>query len=304
MPESVFSHIEPFLPEIPYVSLDGWGEPLTDPNIFRRTRICHDAGCRTQFATNATLLKEEKLADLFESGLDILMVSIDGASKATYETIRRGADFDQVIDNVRSVIKARNLGGFTKPEVAFIYTLTRTNKDETATFASMAAELQVDWIIVKQLDVLGKEADLTETLVYDDCSEILASVKDALRGTATKLDPFSKFYLGKFEVEKKCFANATHTAFVSWQGDVSPCCSLGHPVPRLTKSDCSGDGRVANCFLSFGNVCRERLDEIWNKDSYRKFRKTLAAGSVPKACKGCNLIQGGGSTSLPGLFTR
>lgn len=290
MPDSVFASIEPFFTQISKVALDGWGEPLTDPDIFRRTRICHDAGCYTQFATNATLLTEDKLPDLFESGLDLLLVSIDGAFKETYETIRLGADFDQVIDNVRSVVKARGLRGSTKPEVTLVYTLTRTNKDETTEFASLAAGLQADSIIIKQLDVFGKETDLAETLVYEDCSEILADVKGALLGTATRLDPFSRLYLGESKLEKGCLANVPHTAFVSWQGDVSPCCNLGHRVPRLTRAGENAERYVADSFLSFGNVCLEGLDHVWNKDSYRKFRRTLAAGSLPEPCKGCNLI--------------
>jgi len=47
MSDLVFSHLESFLPEIPRIALDGWGEPLTDPKIFQRIHICHEAGCYT-----------------------------------------------------------------------------------------------------------------------------------------------------------------------------------------------------------------------------------------------------------------
>ena len=290
MADSVFSQLKPFLAEVPRVALDGWGEPLTDPKIFERTRICHDTGCYTQFATNATLLTEKNVPNLLDSGLDLLLVSVDGASKETFESIRRGADFDQVIGNVRSVIAARNLNGLKKPAVSLIYTLTRANKHEAVTFAKMAAKLQVDSICIKQLDVWAKEADLRETVAEEDCSTILAGVEDCLRDKLTKLEPVSKWYMRGVRLNGNCYGNSAHAAFISWQGDVSPCCNLGHRGQRLIKSANGQHSSTVNSFFSFGNISREGLDRIWNKESYRSLRKSIAAGSVPQQCVGCNLI--------------
>ncbi|MBI5211979.1 MAG: radical SAM protein [Nitrospirae bacterium] len=57
--------------------------------------------------TNGLLLDEEMSAALIESGLDLIIFSIDGNSKATYEQVRKGGDFDRMLSNVYGFLKMR-----------------------------------------------------------------------------------------------------------------------------------------------------------------------------------------------------
>jgi len=73
----------------------------------------------TGFATNATHLTRKKSKELLESGLDTLIVSLDGIKKETHESIRR-VNFHKVMKNVLDFIDVRNASGRTKVIVRMI----------------------------------------------------------------------------------------------------------------------------------------------------------------------------------------
>ncbi len=84
-----------------FVWLAGLGEPMMSKHFIEMIRRCKDAGIATGASTNGTFLNPTWQQRLLDIGLDLLIVSFDGANKETYENIRVGADFDKVCTNVR-----------------------------------------------------------------------------------------------------------------------------------------------------------------------------------------------------------
>ena len=76
------------------------GESLLHSNIFEMIKYAKMKNIFTRLHTNATLLTEEKSYLLLNSGLDFLSFSFDGYEKKIYENIRRGADFNETLDNI------------------------------------------------------------------------------------------------------------------------------------------------------------------------------------------------------------
>src|SRR5437773_954544 len=70
---------------------------LSDDLAERRVR-----GVAMGLSTNATYLDHRKGKVLLESGLDFLVISMDGASPDTYDRIRVGGDFATTVKNVRA----------------------------------------------------------------------------------------------------------------------------------------------------------------------------------------------------------
>ena len=69
----------------------GLGEPLLDKKLFQKIRYAKEKGFRnTAIATNADFLDSETIGELLESGLDTVILSIDGSTKETHEGIRVG----------------------------------------------------------------------------------------------------------------------------------------------------------------------------------------------------------------------
>src|SRR2546426_8880924 len=82
-----------------HMMLIGLGEPFTDPQIFERIEFCHRHSISTLLSTNGTFLDEKIAARLLAGPLDQITLSLDGASKETFEFYRKGAKFEKVRDN-------------------------------------------------------------------------------------------------------------------------------------------------------------------------------------------------------------
>ncbi|MGM7693070.1 radical SAM protein [Staphylococcus saprophyticus] len=85
------------------------GEPMLNKDIFEMIRYAKDNGIiDVKMNTNATLMNERKARKLLESGLDNLVFSVDSPHKEEFEKIRRGANFDKIIRNIKNFNKIRS----------------------------------------------------------------------------------------------------------------------------------------------------------------------------------------------------
>ncbi len=96
-------------PETFFMSLQGGGEPLLHPELFDFLAYLHEkkTDIRSQLSTNGTLLTEEKSIQLLKSGLTEIFFSVDGATRETFETLRAGAKFDEVLANVNRFLELK-----------------------------------------------------------------------------------------------------------------------------------------------------------------------------------------------------
>jgi radical SAM protein with 4Fe4S-binding SPASM domain len=94
------------------------GEPLLDKLLEERIRIAKAAGIKVvNFATNGTLLTQPRAKSLIGSGLDRIVIDVDGMDKDSYEKIRRGSNYDGVIANVENLIAVKHEIGSARPEI-------------------------------------------------------------------------------------------------------------------------------------------------------------------------------------------
>ncbi len=106
--EKLAAELAPHRDWVEQVCLNRDGEPTLDKNLDARVKLLKDAGVKkVTFATNGQLMTEEFVIKLCEAGLDDIMVSIDGATKETFEKIRVRLDFETVKNNTLNLIKLR-----------------------------------------------------------------------------------------------------------------------------------------------------------------------------------------------------
>ena len=109
------------------IHLHNFGEPLTDRLIFERIEYAAKKGIKTKIFSNLALLDREKARLLVKSGLTNIKVSIDGNSKETFEAIRRGLDFDRVVENINTLLEARKTLNSKTPGVGLVFVETEKN---------------------------------------------------------------------------------------------------------------------------------------------------------------------------------
>ncbi|MDP2939650.1 MAG: radical SAM protein [Candidatus Omnitrophota bacterium] len=90
-----------------FVWLQDLGEPFLHKDIFSMIEYCREKGIRTGISTNATIMNQDIIDGIAVSGLDYLMFGFDGASKQTYERVRLGACYEEVVNNIKKFIKTK-----------------------------------------------------------------------------------------------------------------------------------------------------------------------------------------------------
>lgn len=71
------------------------------------------------FFTNGLLLNDKHIDAIIQYGVTQLCISIDGATPATYNSIRRDGDFEHLISNVKRFIARRDAMRSPTPRVRF-----------------------------------------------------------------------------------------------------------------------------------------------------------------------------------------
>lgn len=113
------------------VNLNASGEPLFNEDLTAMVRYAKQKGVADiMFHTNATRLYRKISEELISSGLNRLIVSFDSPVKEHYESIRKGARFEEVADNVNRFIRMRNEMGKAIPQVRINMVVMKENFDE------------------------------------------------------------------------------------------------------------------------------------------------------------------------------
>lgn len=119
----------------PSLCLNSTEEPLLNPKILERIRRAKDAGfIDTMMNTNGTHLDEEMAVGIVESGLVRLLIGIDGFSRQTYESIRVGASYDDVVGNIERFLRIREKMGKSLPVVRLSFVVNDINQHEMTDF--------------------------------------------------------------------------------------------------------------------------------------------------------------------------
>jgi radical SAM protein with 4Fe4S-binding SPASM domain len=100
---------------VPQMSLFLAGEPLLHKRIFDMIAAASSRAIFTRIHTNVLLLNEEKIQQIFRSGLDELSFSFDGPTKERYDRVRVGGDYDKCISLIRRVMEVKRERRASKP---------------------------------------------------------------------------------------------------------------------------------------------------------------------------------------------
>ena len=159
----------PYRDQVERVDLFALGEPLLDPHLHDRIAYLKANGFKKlSISTNANLMVDDKQVQLLNSGIETIIVSIDGVNKETHENIRKGADFDRVVENTVGIIRKRDAGNY---QTRFIIRFIRqeANRSEWEAFKvfwnrHLSKEKQ-DFVVMYNMHNVGGAAGKKTDLV-------------------------------------------------------------------------------------------------------------------------------------------
>ncbi len=199
-----------------FVDFFNWGEPLLNPHTEDFIGIAARRGIVTALSSNFSLhLSDERLDRIVTSGLNLLIVSLDGASAQTYGMYRRQGHFDLVIDNMKRLIAIRNAHGGSPLRVDWQYLVFRFNEHEMNRASGLAREIGVD-----SLSFRAPFLDEGRYPLTDEDQRLIASWKPSHPGfDAARLNHAA------ISARPRCGWHYMATA-INWDGTVTPCCTV------------------------------------------------------------------------------
>ena len=245
------------------VVLSGIGEPLLNPDFFAMADILAERGIRCEFYTNGTMLTPPvQEAILSRANIDTVNISCDGARKATFESLRLGADFERWKQLVgRFLAEAGQRRGRTLSVGANVV-LCRENLAEIGDILRLVAELGFGGVYVMQ----PIPVDDTAAALCASPAEFATVSEEELVRLARSLGLQITCSFQRPGSPGKTLPRCTQPweyVFIRANGDVAPCCALFG----------SERGEV------MGNLLAEDFAAVWHGERFRRFRRSSAEGT-------------------------
>lgn len=242
------------------VALHNWGEPLLNPDIFKMIAYCQHKNIGTNLSTNLNILDWD-IDALIKSGLEYLIVSLDGTTQDTYSLYRIGGNIDIVFENIKNIIKARCTLNTKKPFIEWQYIVMKHNYHQIDDAKKIAAELGVD--LIRFIPVgLPFGAQNAKELAEKWFPYIPNEQEGYIEGR----------FLQK-PIKGGCFY-LYRSVTINPDGSLAPCCAVWE----------SQD--------SFGDLTHMDFSEIWNNESYQSARALFSKKKTPMktVCNRCYLF--------------
>lgn len=157
-----------------------YAEPLLNKDIFDLVQRAHELGAFTAITSNAAPLVPPFARRLIEAGLDMMSISLHGATKKTAEKIMKGSNFERIISNIKSLQDLKLEYRTAKPDLYFNFVSQRDNIRELPDFVDLAAELGVKHVQVIHL-IDGDEAVDRESNLVLYPNLLVPNVREALK---------------------------------------------------------------------------------------------------------------------------
>jgi MoaA/NifB/PqqE/SkfB family radical SAM enzyme len=288
----IFTCIIDELPDLQELHLQGLGEPMMHPRFADMVAYAARRGVRVSTNSNLTLLNPQRAERCVTSGLDCVHVSIDGATAATYESIRVRSRLEKVLRNVELLREARRRFGSDRPHQRLVMVVMRKNLHELPDLVEMAHRLEMESMFVQHLCHDYGESSLpahyrpmrdfvqAETLLEEEPGRVEHYFKLA-RARAKELSVDLRLP----RTRKRLHAPGTtgpqrcdwpwHGPYISYQGLAMPCCMIATPDR-----------------MNFGSVAQHGVLAVWNGEGYEGFRRQLASDEPPDICRSCSIYTG------------
>lgn len=248
-----------FLPNLRSVKLQGLGEPLFHPQIVEILQKFKQKGIKVWMISNGTLFLQEKYRNIVLDYVSDIAVSFDSVNKETFNQLRKGADMDRVLDGIKLLVGDRNKKN-ADVAIGINFVISHKNYFELDKLSDFAISLKLDYITVADVEnwmIPGEQGYEASVSFVTESRKYAREIDESVKKLRIRL--LKKGILLGYKNREKRLGNCHwpfNSMFITVEGLVTPCCMRMHSSH------------------SFGNVIEKKsLEDIWNGDAYRTFRK-------------------------------
>lgn len=311
----IIKKIEPIMKYCQLIMLNGDGEPFLYSNIIECMKMYKKYGVKIGTNTNLCFIPPQlfEYLDVFE----YLNVSCDGATKATFEMIRRGLSFEVFLSNLKAIKEK-------KPSLKLILDVVvmKQNINELPQLVELASDYGCIKVKFHRMGVnpwIGNQKDSPDLYMKTFRKKLHEAIKIAQeRGILIEYpegilnsDGLDKFPIPDqktmyVEINERYYRLTQKMLKISLDSDylTQKVCDEDfeklHSVDKLCSwalERCFIDihGNVSTCCYNtrkyMGNLKQKTFDEIWNGKEYLLFRENLLKYKLPHWCESCNWIK-------------
>lgn len=231
--------------ELLYLIFYFQGEPYLNTAFLDMVKYASSKGIYTATSTNAHYLTDANARKTVESGLDRLIISIDGTTQDVYTQYRVGGHLDKVIAGAKNIVKWKKELNSKKPFVFFQFLVVKPNEHQIEDIKKLAAEIGVDEVRFKTAQVYD----------YEEGNRLIPTI-----------DKYSRYHKhddGTYSIKNRLSDHCWrlwHSPVITWDGLVVPCCFDKDATHRL------------------GNLKESSFKTLWHNDNYVRFRSQIIKG--------------------------
>ena len=181
------------------------GEPFLSKDIFEQIKYAKQNKLYTIISTNAHYLNKENCDNIINSGLDRLLISLDGTNQETYEKYRVGGDYNKVTEGVKTLIETKKTTNSSFPFVILQFLVFKHNQHQIEEIKQVGKELGVDKVEIKTAQIINNSSFNTSIDKYSRYST---------NDTKLKL---------KSKLPNRC-KRMWNSVVITIDGNISPCC--------------------------------------------------------------------------------
>lgn len=268
MPLDTFKTILDKMPFLRTIELYRSGEPFLNPELFEMIRLADHRKIKVVISTHFSFSNPDTFfEELVTSGVEKLVVSLDGTSRESYSRYRIGGDYDLVMSNIKNLIETKNRLRSKKPEIIWQFLVNKYNEHEIATAQGIADALKIT-LDLRPISLADNEPDVRHELFNIE--------------------------------ERKLEWLPQNGAYVSdcYKGEYRYPLSNGICPQLFTRVVVMADGKILPCCevwdreSAFGDLMKESFDDIWYGRKYLDARsKVLNFSHTPQiqsVCFRCN----------------
>ncbi|MDB5251694.1 MAG: radical protein [Flaviaesturariibacter sp.] len=249
--------IDQLAPDLSYLVFYFQGEPFLNPSFLDMVAYAAARKIYTATSTNAHYLTDAVAKRTVESGLDRLIISIDGTTQETYSQYRVGGRLDKVIEGAARIVKWKKEMKSRTPFIIFQFLVVRHNEHQIDEVKALGKEVGVDAVWFKTAQVYDYENDPNRLIPSNQ-----------------KYSRYRKGANGKMAFKgnnaNHCW-RLWHDPVITWDGAVVPCCFDKDAQHKL------------------GSLKETSFATLWRSGAYNKFRgEVLQSRQNIDICANCS----------------
>lgn len=235
--------IDDIYQDILYLIFYFQGEPYLNKNFLEMVQYASSKKIYTATSTNAHYLTDTVARKTVESGLDRLIISIDGTTQDVYQQYRVGGNLNKVIEGAKNIVKWKKELKSKTPFVFFQFLVVKPNEHQIEEIKQLAKSIGVDEVRFKTAQVYDYENDPNQLI---PATEKYSRYKKNKKGET----------IPKNKLANHCW-KLWQANVITWDGLVVPCCFDKDAMHQL------------------GDLKNQSFREVWQNDQYKQFRATL-----------------------------